>query len=243
MPKELKFQQLGGHKHTRWLLMSSPGCRLEISRMKPGKCAGSGGFTAGAMHAWSDDTLRLLAAFFVELIQNRVSPWLEAWRSVRCVRVLIPKLQSWGKIKDLRPIMLLPVTPKLYSRVLLYVLRPWISPREEWPLGIHAHDQPAELIRCVLGILEKAVEWSEEVHVVKTYGRVSLPLLQMYLQSSGTPVQLIKSLLRSNTEKKVSPIAPGVVCQEHLWVGKGRPQGDLASHGSSRCWNMSCARC
>lgn len=85
------------------------------------------------MHAWSDATLRLLAAFFLELIENRVAPCPEAWRSVRYGR--IPKMQSWDKFKDLRPIMLLPVTQKVYSRVLLYLVKPWVSPREEWSLG------------------------------------------------------------------------------------------------------------
>lgn len=38
--------------------------KQELSRMKPGKCAGSDGLTAEAMHCWSDDTLRLLSTFF-----------------------------------------------------------------------------------------------------------------------------------------------------------------------------------
>lgn len=101
-------------------------------------------------------------------------------------------------------------------------------------LGFRAQYQPSELTRCVLGILEKAVEWSEEVHVVnthltETYDRVLLPLLQMTLEASGAPTQLIRSLLRCNTESKVSFVAPGIVCYEHLWVGQGLPQRDPAS--------------
>lgn len=188
--------------------------------MKPGKCAGSDGLTAEVMHAWSEDTIRLLTACFLELIQNRAALGLKPGaRSGVCS---FPSCSRGIEFKDLRPIILLPVTQELYIRVLLYVSRPWISPREEWLLGCRAQYQPSELTRCVLGILEQTVEWFEEVHVVKTdladtYERFSQPLLQTILQASVAPTQLIKSLLRCHTERKVSSVAPGIVCRERLW--------------------------
>lgn len=119
-------------------------------------------------------------------------------------------------------------TKKLFSRVLLRLLRPRISPTQELSLGYRSGHQTAEVILCVLRVPGKAQEGSEEVHSVKTYlatayARVTMPLLRTTLERRGAPKQLVKCTIDG-----------------FVWIGKGCPKGIRPRRTHSLlCWRKS----
>lgn len=55
---------------------------------------------------------------------------------------LIPKKPVWVMFKGLRPTTLLAFIHKVFAKVLLHFLGPFVAPWEEWTFGFRAGYQP-----------------------------------------------------------------------------------------------------
>lgn len=84
--------------------------------MRSGKSAGSDGLTAEALQQAPEVVIAQLAILFAGVVNHEWVDLPTEWRKVTAV--LIPKQSEWSLFKHLRPIMLLPIIGKLYSRCL-----------------------------------------------------------------------------------------------------------------------------
>lgn len=99
----------------------------------------------------SEAVAQLVQTWVRDRQAERPSTWREA------VVVLLPKWAVRAMFGDLRPIILLAVTEKLFLRTLLRLMRPWVSLAEPWTMGFRAAYQPSELTRSVIGV--SGVRW------------------------------------------------------------------------------------
>lgn len=181
--------------------------------MRPRNCAGSGGLVAEVFQDMPHEAVEQLRASFENLLNDRRADWPSSW--CQCRAVLLPQKARWDSFAQLRTIMLLSISQKLFARVLLRLTSPWATPRECWTFGFRRGLQPSEMTRTLTSIVAHCREWSIRGHIVKTdlpkaYDSESIQYIAQALYEGGTPPALVKTYLRMCLERKVTSMAPGI---------------------------------
>lgn len=168
--------------------------------------------------------------------KRRVGRDPDAWHTVTAVFIL--RQTEWDLFKHLRPIMLLPITGKLYSRCLLSRLDPWIQPVSDFTFGFRKFFQASDLTMCLLRLKARREEWGEpwnlKTDLTKAYGRLWLRAVSRAMEKSEAPLPLRAAMMRWLLERGVVFEARGIGRTSPIFLGKGVPQGGPSSPSLSR---------
>ena len=104
-------------------------------------------------------------------------------------------------MKDFRPIAVLPVLYKLYSRVLLLLQRGRINDLKAPQFAFRSHCQAHEVVFMMRNLVEKSLEWNEQLFVLdgglhKAYDNTRHLNVAMALEKKGVPSILTAAWLR-----------------------------------------------
>ena len=139
--------------------------RFALSLFKKGKTCAEDLLVAEMLLGLDDDIMELLACVFRERLLNNDHASLDSsWNSHR-VNLLKKKLFQY-RVRDFRPIALLPVLYKLYSRTLLLLTHGQLDIVDAPQFAFRANYQPHEVIYILRSLIEKALEWRIPVFVL-----------------------------------------------------------------------------
>lgn len=129
----------------------------QLEKVSRGKSAGFDCMTIEAIQLGSEEVAAALARFS-GLVSDERSDTSQDRRTV--IVVLLTKQRGGGSLfEHLRPIMLLPVTGKLYSRCLLNRLEQSIGPVSDFTFGSRSIYEATDLTMCMLRLQSQRNEW------------------------------------------------------------------------------------
>ena len=110
--------------------------------------------------ALPDEVLDIIAEAFVDNILNRNED-KDTWNI--CVAKLIAKVKRPKDITQFRPIAIIPVLAKVYSKVIWLLATPSMAPLKGNQCAFTPNHRPEEVIYCLRSLIEKAIEW--QIHL------------------------------------------------------------------------------
>ena len=191
-----------------------------LSFFKPGKTCADDHIVAEMLQALDDDILEVVAsAFKLRLLNHDSEDFDKAWDQQ--IVLLIRKKLKATFITDFRPIAVISVLQKLYSRVLLELagvkVNEFFAPQFAFRVGHQAHE-PIYIMRS---IIEKYVEWNIPIFILdgdicKAYDYTRHSQIIKGLQKKGVPNVLTAGWLRevrriSSTFVLDSSARPGLI--------------------------------
>ena len=132
--------------------------KVLISEMPKGKTSARDLVVVEMLQDLPDDLLDVLISVFVRRLLNEdtedENPWEEIFAN------LIEKKRHPETIKEYRPIAIIPVLAKLYSKVLLYWATPFLCVLEGPQFAFRKRHQPHECVYILRSLIEKQIEWA-----------------------------------------------------------------------------------
>jgi len=217
---------LAARKYSEIVPFTMPELRRAVSKMKNRKCADEGGLVADMFKHASGEFLRcLLQAFNQMLVKGELD---SSWH--RTLFTMIPKSGSRKDPANWRPIAVLRVSYKIFSRLIHQRLRPILEEQQ-------SHDQRGFRPNCSVedaflvfeGVTEKCIEWNiplwmASLDLRKAFDRVEYPALFEALQAQGVPPAYL-ALLAEMYRGQSGHLREA----EDFQIGRGVKQGDIIS--------------
>ena len=127
--------------------------------MSKGKSCGEDMVVVEMLLQLDEATIDIVADMFKMRMAGVLSKEDEDVWNKHMVR-LIPKKPNPVMIKDFRPIALLPVVYKWYSRVLGDLGMPWLIKLSPYQYAFRKCHQAHEVLHILRSLVEKSIEWS-----------------------------------------------------------------------------------
>jgi len=139
--------------------------RVAIQELRRKKSCASDHLVAEMLQELDDDVLTVLADMFKQRLLN-VGPCSEdtAWDE-NAVQ-LLKKKGFAHRVRDFRPITVLPVLFKVYSRVILALTQNRLDDLKAPQFAFRAHFQTHEVVFILRNLVEKAIEWDIPVFIL-----------------------------------------------------------------------------
>jgi len=201
-----------------------------IKTLKNGKAPGIDQIHAEMMKAEEHFTPRLLTDILQRIWESEEAP--SVWKTGLIVK--LPKKGNLANCNNWRGIMLLPVTSKILSRVILNRISTTVDPhlRKE-QAGFRKGRSCADQIFTLRQIMEQSNEWNSTVYVnfidfTKAFDSVNRPALWKILSHYGIPEKLI-SIIKLLYVDFSARVICGPSLTEDFNIKTGVKQGCLLS--------------
>jgi len=210
--------------------------REEAAAMAGGKsCCASDRLVAEMLKELDEDTFELLAEAFKRRILNRSGPEDEKLWSLHEVQ-LIMKVTNAKRAREFRPIAVLSVLYKLYSRVLARLAELNKIPIRSSQFAFRRHHSAEEVLATIRFAVERAVEWQEPLYLVdgdieKAYDSTEHPVAVNSLVTAGVARPLVGAWFREIRNTKSIFILDNRVSSRTVSRTRSLIQGDPSAPG------------
>ncbi len=174
--------------------------------MGGGKTCADDGLVAEMLRHLDIDILHLIADAFKLRILNHVSEKEEmAWEHI--FLNLIPKIVNPGTIKDFRPIAIIPVLAKLYSKLLDFLTSNTLGKTQAVQFAFKAGHQCHEPVFVMRRLIEVSIEWDIPIFILdgdiyKAYDNTGHGNVLKALGRRNTPPILAAAIIREVARAK-----------------------------------------
>ena len=204
-----------------------------ILHSKKGKTCSEDSLVMEMLLELDDDILDLLASSSKQRILNS-----NTFSSDPCWdEHLVTMLRKKGfqhRVNDFRPIAVLPVLYKVYSRVLLLLQGGRINELQAPQFAFRAHYQAHEVVFIIRNLVEKSLEWSDQLFILdgdlrKAYDYTRHAKLAAALEQKGAPSILTAAWLREFRRCASIFVLDQEVQSRKVLRTRSLPQGDPAA--------------
>ena len=158
----------------------------------------------------------------------------EAW-DTHLVRLILKPGKGGQKLADFRPIAVLPVIYKWYSRCLLELAKDDLANIDTVQHAFRPKRQAHEVISCLRNVVEKCLEWKEitccilDCDISKAYDFTDHREVVRSCRKAGTPIILIAAWLREWQRMRSVMVLDDKTRSASLKRTRSLPQGDPAA--------------
>ena len=185
--------------------------KMLISEFANGKTGARDNIVSEMLAKIPDDILDIIVELFRLRILGRshtkdTEDVDEAWDE--CVANLIEKVAVPLNISQFRSLALIPVLAKLYSKVLLYLAKPSLTPLGHCQFAFRKNHQAHEVVFILRSLIEKSIEWQIPIWVLdgdikKAYDFARHSVILKALLSHRCPRILAAAMIREQRRMKV----------------------------------------
>jgi len=204
--------------------------REAVKSLKSGKSPGEDGIDAQMLTAGGETTVRALHQVLSEIWDKEQAP--VEWHTGLIVR--LPKKGDLGDCNNWRGITLLPVTLKVFCKILLNRLKRATEKvlRKE-QAGFRSGKSCTDQIFTLRQILEQCTEWNSTVYInfvdfEKAFDSLHRPSLWKILRYHGIPLKIVNTIKMLYSDPQCKVIC-GSCTTESFSVTTGVKQGCLLS--------------
>ena len=202
----------------------------EVAHMKQGKSCADDMLVVEMLQELSYTQRVTLADLYTARARGDMAA--PSWHQL--VATLLCKVPVVTKPSELRPITLMPVLQKVYSRLLLSKAGPKSAHQSEHMFGFRKQYQIAELLQCVQQIREKSRAWNLplfllKADVKKAFDQVSHTALWAALLHKGVDEGVARATMREYLNNHISFRLPDGTIFEPVPITCGTKQGDPLS--------------
>ena len=146
------------------------------------------------------DVLDLLADVFrLRLLGHHSEHYDDSWKV--CVANLVAKVKRPETIKQFRPIAILPVLSKLYSKLILFLAKPHMRELRGPQFAFTQGHQPHEVVYILRALIERSIEWNIPIWILdgdiqKAYDNTRHNCILGAILDAGCPHILAAAWLR-----------------------------------------------
>ena len=184
--------------------------RLLIDELPRGKTSAADLVVIEMLKDLPDDLCDILIDLYTRRLLNHEVPDLEnfedPWGEI--VANLIAKILRPETVRQFRPIAIIPVLAKLYSKVLLFWAKPSLMPLRGPQFAFRKTYQPHEVVYILRSITDKCIEWAIPIwlcdgDIHKAFDFTKHSNVLKALVKKGCPKPVAAAWTRENRDTKV----------------------------------------